>query len=74
MAISGERRHSSGLSLCPISARPGEAALDFELFPRLLRAARGSEGTALCDARTADVLLHLLWPVSGCRLCPDPTP
>lgn len=30
--------------------------------PRLLRAVRGSEGTALCDAQRADVPLHL-WPV-----------
>lgn len=60
--------------LCPVTIGTVEAALDFEPFPRLLRAARGSEGTALCDARRADVLLHLLWPVLGCPLCPDLTP
>lgn len=46
--------------LCPVSTWPVETALDFELFPRLLWAVRDSEGTALCDARRADVLLHLV--------------
>lgn len=57
-----------------VSTQHLAAALDFEPFPRLLRAARGSEGTALCDARRADVPLHLLWPVFGMPSLSRPDP